>query len=267
MERIRETVSNARRFLSGAVVKIIPVIDLLDGRVVRAVRGERHNYKPLSTPLIPFSEPLRVVQWLRENFDIRSLYAADLDAIAGREANGPAIESMLRAGVDVWLDPGVADADQAASWSQLAVDANYLDQIIVGLESVRRIESLPAMVQAIGEKRAVFSLDLCGGCTRVADPQWTEADPTEIVEAAIAAGFRKLIVLDLAGVGASSGIAGLSLCRAIRRSHPAIELITGGGVRDASDLRLLADAGCNAALVATALYYGTVTRQDIQSLA
>jgi phosphoribosylformimino-5-aminoimidazole carboxamide ribotide isomerase len=221
----------------------------------------------LSTPLIQSSEPLRVVQWLRENFDIRSLYAADLDAIAGRSANRPAIESMLRAEVDIWLDPGVADADQAASWSQLAVDAKDLDQIIVGLESVRRMASLPAIVQAIGETRAVFSLDLCGGRTRVADPQWAEADPTQIVEAAIRAGFRKLIVLDLAGVGASSGIAGLSLCRAIRRAHPAIELITGGGVRDANDLRLLADAGCDATLIATALYYGTVTRQDIQSLA
>ena len=67
----------------------------------------------------------------------------------------------------------------------------------------RRMESLPAIVQAIGETRAVFSLDLCGGRTRVADPQWAEADPTQIVEAAIAAGYDAMVRLseEMGGAG------------------------------------------------------------------
>ena len=41
---------------------------------------------------------------------------------------------------------------------------------------------------------------------------------------------------------------------AVGRAVPGVTLLVGGGVRDEGDLRQLASAGCDGALVATALH-------------
>jgi phosphoribosylformimino-5-aminoimidazole carboxamide ribotide isomerase len=73
-------------------------------------------------------------------------------------------------------------------------------------------------------------------------------------------------VLDLAGVGMDAGVAALALCRQLRQKHPQLELISGGGVRGREDLHALAEAGCNAALVASALHDGRLTAGDLAAL-
>ena len=47
---------------------------------------------------------------------------------------------------------------------------------------------------------------------------------------------------------------------------PELELLAGGGVRDAADLRALAEAGAAGALVATALHSGAIERDELAAL-
>jgi phosphoribosylformimino-5-aminoimidazole carboxamide ribotide isomerase len=72
-----------------------------------------------------------------------------------------------------------------------------------------------------------------------------------------------MIVLDLAQVGVDAGISTLELCRHLHDTHPSVEIISGGGVRHVDDLTQLASAGCDAALVASALHDGRLTTDDI----
>jgi len=67
-------------------------------------------------------------------------------------------------------------------------------------------------------------------------------------------------------VGVAGGTRTLTLCRNIRGEFPDIELTAGGGVRGIDDLRALADAGCDAALVASALHDGRLTPQDVREV-
>ncbi len=71
-------------------------------------------------------------------------------------------------------------------------------------------------------------------------------------------------MLDLADVGVASGTGTLQLCHNIRREFPAIELIAGGGVRSVADLLALQSAGCNAALVASAIHDKRLTPDDLR---
>ena len=64
-----------------------------------------------------------------------------------------------------------------------------------------------------------------------------------------------MIVLDLARVGSGSGV-DFDLFASVRDAVPGVALMAGGGVRDAGDLTRLASAGCDGALVATALLSG-----------
>jgi phosphoribosylformimino-5-aminoimidazole carboxamide ribotide isomerase len=75
-----------------------------------------------------------------------------------------------------------------------------------------------------------------------------------------------MIVLDIADVGVGQGTHTLNLCQQlIAELHP-VSVIAGGGVRGIDDLKALADAGCDAALVASALHDGRLTREEIRQV-
>jgi phosphoribosylformimino-5-aminoimidazole carboxamide ribotide isomerase len=66
-------------------VKIIPVIDVLGGRVVHAVRGRRKEYQPLKSTLCASTDPVDVAAALKA-LGFGELYVADLDAITRGQA-------------------------------------------------------------------------------------------------------------------------------------------------------------------------------------
>jgi phosphoribosylformimino-5-aminoimidazole carboxamide ribonucleotide (ProFAR) isomerase len=59
----------------------------------------------------------------------------------------------------------------------------------------------------------------------------------------------------------------LRLVDHVRAAVPQLTLAVGGGMRGAQDLTRLADAGCDAALVATALHDGRIGAAEIASSA
>ena len=83
-----------------------------------------------------------------------------------------------------------------------------------------------------------------------------------MAERAAQAGAGAVIVLDLARVGTGTGL-DLALIGRVRDAVPGVTLLAGGGVRGPEDLARLADAGCDGALVATALHDGRLGPEDI----
>ncbi len=69
-------------------MRIIPVIDLMNGLVVQAIRGERDQYGPVHSILVPDAKPLSVAQALQDETCCNEFYIADLDAILGRGSSG-----------------------------------------------------------------------------------------------------------------------------------------------------------------------------------
>ena len=72
-------------------MEIIPVIDVMGGVVVRARMGQRAQYRPIVTPLSATSDPVDVARGLLSIHAFKTLYVADLDAIAGRKDNRAAL--------------------------------------------------------------------------------------------------------------------------------------------------------------------------------
>jgi phosphoribosylformimino-5-aminoimidazole carboxamide ribotide isomerase len=71
-----------------------------------------------------------------------------------------------------------------------------------------------------------------------------------------------MIVLDLAQVGMGQGVGTQCLCRTLRCLAPELQIVAGGGVRGPDDLDSLERAGCDAALVASALHDGRLSAVD-----
>lgn len=92
-------------------MQLIPVLDLLGGHAVRAVRGARTDYRPIHSTLAGSSEPLALARALVARTRAPALYVADLDAILGRGAHVAAVAALREAlpGIAIWLDAGFRD--------------------------------------------------------------------------------------------------------------------------------------------------------------
>jgi phosphoribosylformimino-5-aminoimidazole carboxamide ribotide isomerase len=225
-------------------MQIVPVIDIKGGVVVHARRGQRAEYAPLQSPLVDGSEPVAVARALCAVCRTRTLYVADLDALAG----GPINETVLSALASVaepWVDAGATTPETAAALHRAGATRN-----IVGTESLGPGADIAAPV--------VLSVDLRHGRLISPDPELADREPTAAAPLARAFKVRELLVIDLARVGSGSGPP-LDAVAELAAALPGVAIYAGGGVRDGADLRALESAGAAGALVATALHEGRLT--------
>jgi phosphoribosylformimino-5-aminoimidazole carboxamide ribotide isomerase len=240
-------------------MRVLPVLDVKAGQVVRGIAGRRHEYAPIRSPLTASGEPLAVARAFRERFGLTELYLADLDAIAGAAPALPLYRALTAQGFALWVDAGVRQAEDAEALAELV-------GLVVGLETVAG----PATVEALARRhseRMLFSLDLRSG-QPLADPvAWGGASASEIAARVVAAGVRRLLVLDLARVGTDGGTGTEELCARLAATYPAVDVLAGGGIRGATDLSRLRRRGVRGALVASALHDGRLSPADLNRLA
>jgi len=239
-------------------VRIVPVIDLKAGQVVHAVAGRRAEYRPVHSVLAPDARPQSIARAFR-GLGFSKAYVADLDAIAGSEPAWGVYDVIADSGLELLVDAGVADEQRARQLAEFRLaDGRELAGVIVGLESIASPVALAACLAAIGTQRLIFSLDLRDGRPVACSSEWKHLPAEQIAAAVVNAGVRRMIVLDVASVGTGEGCGTHELCQHLRDAYPQLELIAGGGVSDRNDLDSLAQAGCDAVLIASALHGGTL---------
>jgi HisA/HisF family protein len=232
-------------------MRIVPVLDLQGGIVVHARRGQRAHYAPLRSPLVDGCEPVPVARALGAVAQTRSLYVADLDALAGAPVDVATLVA-LSAVAELWVDAGATVAERAADLARAGATRN-----VVGTESLgpgapdRQAADPPA-------PPLVLSIDLRDGRLISPRPELADRDPAAAAPLAIELGVRELIVIDLARVGSDSGPP-LGAVAELAAALPGLAIYAGGGVRDDADLHALEAAGATGALVATALHEGRIT--------
>ncbi len=235
--------------------EVIGVIDLRDGAAVRARGGRRDLYQPIDVVAGERVRPGDATALARhyvDRFGLTCLYVADLDAIE-RGAPNTALVRSVASVATVWLDAGVSSVDAA----QRALDCGAA-RVIVGLETLPSFAVLESIVRHAGADRVVFSLDLRDGKPLTPVEELAHQRPEVLAARAADAGVRAVVVLDLARVGAGSGL-DLDLLARVRSSVGEAHVYAGGGVRDAGDLEQLRRADCDGALVASALLDGNLT--------
>ena len=230
-------------------MEIIPVIDVMGGVVVRARMGQRAQYRPIVSPLSATSDPVDVARGLLSIHAFKTLYVADLDAIAGRKDNRAAL-IRLRAQfpqLALWVDNGICVRGSAQNW----LDAGW-GTLVLGSES--QVDA--ALVRHFaGDTRIALSLDFLGPSFQGPLALLDDADCWP----------QTVIAMTLARVGSGAGPDLDRLCR-IRDLAPGREVYAAGGVRDAVDLVALQRAGIAGALVASCLHDGRLSGSDIAML-
>jgi phosphoribosylformimino-5-aminoimidazole carboxamide ribotide isomerase len=244
-------------------MRLIPVIDLLDGRAVHAIKGMRNQYRPVQSMLCDTSDPLGLAAAFRDQLDLHEIYIADLNAIQGlsRAPHNSLIENLCgMAGVRIILDAGTFNFEDAKAWLDLGVS-----KIVIGSETLNALEDLQDVTARIEPHRLVFSLDLKSGEIRSRCRALANMTPIEFLKQLQIGGWQEVILLDLQRVGSREG-ADLSLAAIARNTFPDLHLLIGGGITGPEELVELQALGIDGALLATALHNGTVNARHIADL-
>jgi len=234
------------------VFRVIFVVDILDGSVVHARKGERENYHLIHrrSRIVDTSDPVNVIQTIKP----RETYIADLDAIMRASAPSPnaSIIAQIREETDtsVILDMGIRSVDDLEFASSIS---NF---VVIGTETATL-----KVIEAASGMDVFISLDMKDHEIITRDSK-LKISPHALLELTNTLNLAGIIILNLSNVGTKKGLDIGFLERTVEISdHP---IFLGGGVRGVDDLRLLEEIGVEGALVATAIHDGAIPCKLIQ---
>ena len=223
-------------------MEIIPVIDVMRGKVVHASAGNRSHYSSLKSILTTSDHPIQVIKDVLAYHPFSKVYIADLDAIVDDKINEDLYCQLAEKfpQISIWLDAGIRTKER---WLRLVTFSNFFP--VLGSETLRDIYWLQ---DPFVRKRSIMSLDFklgqfLGDKALLSQPDyWTEY----------------IIAMNLDCIGSSVG-PDIALLETLKNSTSS-EVIAAGGVRDRDDLRRLDLHGIERVLVASALHNGKLTK-------
>jgi phosphoribosylformimino-5-aminoimidazole carboxamide ribotide isomerase len=228
--------------------RLIFVMDLLDGVVVHAKRGERDKYVPIHrfSSIVTSSDPVRVLESLKP----REVYIADLNRLMNTGNNRPIVEDLRARNSDlaIMLDYGVKGMGDLKE----AVAADLADKFVLGTET-SSIELLEAASKSSSD--IIVSVDLFNNEVLTSDTRM-KIEPLQLIKELNKYPVRDVILLELNRVGTKSGIDFEFLARAVALSEH--DILCGGGVRNCDDVYKMKEIGVKGALVATAVHDGGI---------
>lgn len=253
------------------IENIVGVVDLLDGKAVHAIAGDRANYQPVAFCV---GDPIALAQHYRRR-GVQSLYVADLDAISGRPLQ---VDLLRRLGAlfdgEMIVDPGWRGPESHATLKSICnlLDAGVCSGVIASTESVSSPEELARLTERVSVDKVWLGLDYRAGdlivspklraCSAsdhmhsVSDNQHRPLNEVDVwITESQRLGVNRVVVLDLAMVGRGQGPVTGEICRGLKEKNSAMTIWSGGGIRDANDAIGLIRSGCNGCLVATALQH------------
>jgi phosphoribosylformimino-5-aminoimidazole carboxamide ribotide isomerase len=238
-------------------MKIIPVIDILKGVTVHAVKGRRDKYQPLKSVLLGSADPIDVAVKLKE-LGFIDCYVADLDAITGGNPNFSLIKRLAdKSTLELMVDAGVSSLAMAERLFACGVSA-----VIIGTETLSDIKFVARVVSAFESEKIIISLDLMGNHVLSKVELGSFANPIALLREFHNMGVSKFIVLDLVRVGSREGVNTALLSKMLRDVKA--NFFVGGGVRDIGDLQKLKDLGMSGVLIATALHSGKISPDELK---
>jgi len=226
---------------------VIPVIDILNGKSVRVVKG-------LEDKTLYYSQsPLNLAKLLRKE-NAKIIHITDLDgAYYGVRKNDPLIREITESvGVPIQLGGGIRSYETAGSL--LGEIGVY--RIVIGTSAIDNTDLIKQLVSEFGKNKIVISVDERNGY--VTKNGWNNITDIRSVDFALgmkSLGIERIIYQDVSTVGTLSGpnIEGLKKIAI----ETGLKITAAGGVSCYADLRKLMDLeefGVDSVMMSRALY-------------
>ena len=241
-------------------MKIIPAIDLKDGKCVRLLKGDLDKTTEYSANPAEIGTRFSAL-------DVEDLHIVDLDgARTGTQQNHTIVSEIAQAtGLTVQLGGGIRSREAVAAWL-----SNGVTRCVVGSVAIKAPETVTAWLKEFGTDAIVLALDVKlteDGTPMLTTQGWTEDSETSLWDCLDAygdAGVRHVLCTDVARDGAMTG-PNFQLYVEVLLRYPVLQLQASGGVRNIGDLELLREIGTPAAITGRALLDGEITESEVAS--
>ncbi len=234
-------------------MKVIPAIDIIDGKCVRLVKGDYGQKTEYP------EDPLSVAQKI-ENEGLTHLHLVDLDgARAGRVINIDVLKELVSCtNLEIDFGGGVR------SRQDLELVLNAGAQMVTGGSiAVRDRQEFEGWLRDY-PGRIILGADVKDG--KVAVSAWRESSDiglSEFVRHYSELGVRRIVCTEVERDGMMSGPAE-HLYTTMISEYPEGEWIASGGIRDANDLRRMSEIGMWGAIVGKAFHDGKLGLDEMK---
>ncbi len=234
-------------------MRIIPAIDLIDGKCVRLEKGDysrKTEYR---------EDPLEVAKEF-EDAGLTHLHLVDLDgAKASHLINWKVLERICTQ-TDLSVDVGGGiKSDQDL---RIALESGA-KQVNVGSLAVKHPAQFSAWLQEKGGEVIILSADVRDG--KIAVSGWQEQTTIllgDFIRSFLPYGLRTVVTTDISRDGVLAGPA-IELYQTLLSLFPELDLVASGGVSSMKDLEHLASDGLGGAIVGKAIYEGKIKLKEL----
>ena len=232
-------------------MRVIPAVDLMNGRVVRLRKGDPDKMTMYS------DDPLGTAsRWVDQGAEI--LHVIDIDAALGIGQNLSAIQRIVsNVKAKIQVGGGIRSVRQA---SELLEGGVW--RVILGTLFVSDQTSITTLLGRFDSERVSVALDYEAG--KVMVKGWkssTELLVLETLEKLRDIGATSFLLTSVERDGLLKGPDFETLSKACRVEGA--NIIASGGIRDLSDLDNLAKIGAWGAIVGRAIYDGQISLEQI----
>lgn len=236
-------------------MKIIPAIDIINGKCVRLTQGDYAQQKTYN------ENPLEVAK-MYEDAGIQYLHLVDLDgAKQGKIVNYKVLESIAsQTKLAVDFGGGLkTDADIETAFSSGAI------QVTAGSIAVKQPETVYAWLEKYGTDKIILGAD-CRN-RKIAVSGWLEESTLDVVDFIkdfSGKGIQSVICTDISKDGMLQGPSFELYGEILEQAN--VGLIASGGVTTMDDLYRLKEMGCAGAIIGKAIYEGNITLTQLRAL-
>lgn len=237
-------------------MRIIPAIDIIDGKCVRLSQGDYDQKK------IYHENPLEVARSFEEA-GLHYLHLVDLDgAKAGKVTNWKVVEAITsQTQLHVDFGGGIKTQQEIEQLFALGIK-----QVNLGSIAVKQPEQVQQWITAFGPDKIILSAD--AKHEKIAIGGWQEDSSIaldEFIGDYVQKGIQYITCTDISTDGMLAG-PNTALYKKLIQQFPDIKLIASGGVSSHADLVALKETGVNGVIIGKAIYEGRVTLAELAKL-
>ncbi|WP_419494536.1 1-(5-phosphoribosyl)-5-[(5-phosphoribosylamino)methylideneamino]imidazole-4-carboxamide isomerase [Chryseobacterium bernardetii] len=235
-------------------MKIIPAIDIIDGKCVRLSKGD------YSTKKIYNEDPLEVAREF-EDFGIQFLHLVDLDGAKSKHIVNQKVLENIAKSTSLHIDFG--GGLKTSEDIETAFNSGA-KQITLGSIAVQDPEFCFKMIGKYGPEKIILGAD-CEN-RKIKTSGWLEESDNDIIDFILEyqnKGIQTTICTDISKDGMLEGPSTGLYIEILHKTS--LHLVASGGISGINDVYKMKEIGCSGTIIGKAIYEGKISLQQLQN--